>query len=657
LAEYSLYWEKYYSTKSNNNVIPVLSDWDMSPAKDYSNVIQNWESIDEVQVDNDNKVPIQIPDFKISTAQEFLDNFVKAASNIPKIEGERPPVWLYIHGPSHYQALKASRESDMLLCAAEKFSVTDAWLEKSMVGYPEDDLNSAWEAKIYPDHGWGGKEGDITDELFRRKFEFSHNMASRILENSLSSISSKILTDKKKGIPIIIFNSLNWTRSDPIKVKVKFEKGEIENLILTDSDGNKISVQTSSVTKYDDKSIKEAEISFVANEVPSIGYKTFYIKNSELRLEAISDPYESDFYKISFTDGGIESIYDKELGVELIDRSSFSAGEIFTMKSEGHGAGEFADIQQPTMDGFDKTSNYATNWEVIENGPVFAAFKYRQQIRNAVVENEIILYKKVKRIDFNIALLNWEGVLYREYRMAMPINMKNGQVSYETPFGVVNVGEDELDGAAGERYMTDCKDIHPRAIENWISANNEEYGVTLSSCVAVADYIDPTQKESGIPILQPILLASRKSCHSEGNEYLQTGDHHYFFSFTSHRSGWENGLKLGKGANEKLFVVVNPKQYNDSFLPEQESFFSVDRENVIVSTIKKAEDDNSVIVRIYDLSGESEQIELNCNRDILNAIRTNLIEEGNEELESNQKSVSLNLGKYSIETIKLTPSL
>ena len=319
---------------------------------------------------------------------------------------------------------------------------------------------------------------------------------------------------------------------------------------------------------------------------------------------------------------------------EILDVSKFSGGEIFTMKSEGNGAGEFADVQQPTMEGFDKTGNYETKWELIENGPVFSKFKMRQQIRNAVVDQKIILYKKIKRIDFQTDLLNWEGVLYREYRMALPIKMNDGQVSYETAYGVSEVGKDEIEGAAGERYITECKDIHPRGIENWIGVSNDEFGVTLSSSAAVADYIDPTENPSGNTILQPLLLASRRSCHGEGNEYLQTGDHHYSFSFMSHNSGWKNGFAFGKQANEKLQVVVNPKKYADASLPEEKSFFSVNGENVIISAIKKGDDDNSTVLRFYDISGKDSGIQLNCFLDIKESFHTNLIEEKGEGIKN-----------------------
>ncbi len=48
----------------------------------------------------------------------------------------------------------------------------------------------------------------------------------------------------------------------------------------------------------------------------------------------------------------------------MIDPAFFNAGEIFTMKSEGNGAGEFDAVQQPEMEGFDKTGNYHTEWRV-----------------------------------------------------------------------------------------------------------------------------------------------------------------------------------------------------------------------------------------------------------------------------------------------------
>lgn len=236
--------------------------------------------------------------------------------------------------------------------------------------------------------------------------------------------------------------------------------------------------------------------------------------------------------------------------------------------------------------------------------------------------------------------------------MALPLNMQNGQVSYEVPYGVSEVGKDEIPGAAGERYKTDAVDIHPRGIENWIGANNMQFGVTLSSSVAAADYIDPTDPTSTRTLLQPILLASRKSCHDEGNEYLQTGSHYFQFSLTSHLPSWKNGFQFGKQGNEKLFVIVNPTPYKSAYLPETKSFLKVSGDNVIISAIKKGEDDNSVIVRMYDMLGQDSNPELELDFKPIKIYQTSLIETENLELQRVGNLIPIKLGSYSIETFK-----
>lgn len=656
LASSSLDWESYYEGSSEQPVIPLLSDWDMSPAKDYSHIINQWESISHLEKEPGTFISVELPKFKIATAPEFMKEFEQRATQIPSIKGERPAVWLYIHGPGHQKALKASREGDILLSAAEKFATMDALAKKSFTDYPQQRLTDAWEAKIYPDHGWGGKQGQITDDLFRRKYEFARNEAKQMIENSTRSLASQVKTNENAGVPVIVFNSLSWKRNDVVHATLNFEQGMATDLVLTDNMNNTIDHQIEKITLFKDGSLKSTDICFIAEGVPSLGYKTFYanpqLEKAEKKHPAYKNSFENSFYKIEFANGGLAKIFDKEQNIEILNTEVFKGGEVFTMKSEGHGAGEFDNVQQPSMEGFDKTSNYTTTWENVSNGPVYSAFKMRQQIRNAVVEQTVIIYNQVKKIDFEVALLNWEGVLFREYRMALPLNMENGQVAYEVPYGVSEVGKDEINGAAGERYQADAVDIHPRGIENWIGASNDKFGVTLSSSVVGADYTDPTNSMVSHTILQPILLASRRSCHPEGNEYLQTGNHHFTFSLTSHLPGWSHGYQFGKQANEKLFVVVNPEKFKHANLPESKTFLKVSGHNAIVSAIKKSELDDAVVVRMYDILGQSSDLELELDFKPFKCYKTSLIEEEIEELTYSEHAIPIRLEHYSIETYK-----
>ncbi len=657
LASNSLDWEKYFTKENDAPVIPLLSDWDMAPAKNYSHLIRQWEAIDQLQNDKGEYVPAKLPEFEIASTPEFFDALIKSNADLPEIKGERPAVWLYIHGPSHQKALKAKRASDILLTQAEKFASANALVDGSFKNYPKTELDAAWEANIYADHGWGGKHGDITDALFQAKYEFAKTEAEKVLDRNLNELAAKIKKDTKKGRPLVVFNSLNWDCSNPVSLDVSFAKKEAFSVSLKNTKGKETAVQLENIERYSDGSIKKAQLNFMAKNVPSVGYKTYYLQVSEkenaITEQEFKNIVENQFYKIKFTNGGLASIFDKELQKELIDSSKFAAGEVFTMRSEGNGAGEFDAIQQPDMAGFDKTGNYKTSWIIEKNGPVYTSYKYRQKLRNAVIEQHIKLYHLEKKIDFETALLNWEGELYREFRMAVPLNMTDGQVAYEVPFGVVEVGKDEMEGAAGERYTMPCKDFHPRGIENWISSSNSEFGVTMSSSVVAADWIDPTDNPTANQVLQPILLASRKSCHWEGNEYLQTGNHYFKFSITSHKPGWENGAEFGRAANENLQAVWADYTFTNASLPESQSFFFVDQKNVLLSTVKKADDSDQIIIRVTELEGKDKAVKISGFKHFKQAKLTNLIEDELKNLPIYNGEVNYNLGQHSIETFKL----
>ena len=658
LAGKLLYWEDGYNDKPGiQPVIPVLSDWDMSPAKDYSKMIERWNTLDSYTDKNGMLQTLKLPDIRLATAPEFIRRINESSIDLPEISGERPAVWLYIHGPSHEWALKASREGDIMMTIAEKFSTIDALLRKTFTGYPEERLGKAWESKIYPDHGWGGKGGESTDAIFLGKFEESLGEATSIANESLNNIASRVKTNSSKGIPVVVFNSLSWQRDDPVTFKIGFDPGVAFDIRLADGSGNNVPLQITDTERYKDNSIKKVSAVFVAREIPSVGYKTYYaipVKIFKEPLRSSGGKIETSYYIIELDKGCIKRIFDKDLNLEVLNCKDLFGGDVFTLKSVGNGAGEFADIQQPVVEGFDKVSNHNPEWKLISSGPVFTEYLMRQQIRNAVVETSLRAYNSLKKIDLETSLLNWEGVLYREYRFALPLNMRNGKVCYEVPFGVLEVGKDEIPGAAGERYVTNCSDVHPRGIENWIGASDDRFGVTLSSSTAVADYIDPTGLSGSALVLQPIMLASRRSCHGEGNEYLQTGNHYYHFSLTSHKPGFQNGFRFGRQSNEKLMCVVNPEPVRENTLPESLSFFSVDAGNISISTIKKAEDGNEAVVRLYENGIAEAKVNLKSWFSILHAEKTSMIEYDGTSIKSEKNSIPLIIGSHSIETLRLS---
>ncbi|HVU94463.1 MAG TPA: glycosyl hydrolase-related protein [Puia sp.] len=658
MAQQVVYWLTQFNDRNVEKAVPAVLNfefgWPQKPVQHLYDFVNRWNGISVIENEAGEKLPVVLPKFRGATFDKFLSAVKASSSHIPVISGERPNVWVYIHGPAHHWALSASREADKLLPAAEAFWTANRMIDGN-AGYPQSELTDAWMSKIYPDHGWGGLEGQSTDDIFLAKYTYAKEKGGELLRDALRRIAGRVAAPAGKGIPVIVFNSLSWRRTDPVTVRLPASFNG-RGVKVYDAAGRVVPSQRR--RESSEAGVPMDILTFVAEDVPSVGYGSWYLRpvgelsGAERPVKA-GDNYESQYYSLRLGRGGITRLVDKTSGKAVVDGSTFAAGEVFTLKSVGTGAGEFASVQQPTMEGFDKTGNYETQWTITEDGAVYTVFHSRQPIQHAVVEEDIKLYKALKRIDFSVALKNWDGTLYREFRMALPANIPEGRVGYEVPYGMVEVGRDELKDPAGQIYLDTPKTIHPRGTQDWIGVSGRDLGLTLSTSTAAFDYEDVTGREPNRTLLQPILLASRRSCHDQGPEYLQTGDHYYNFSLTTHAPGWEQGRRKGVEANTPLEVVVAADRIAGPGLPEKDSYLSVDRDNVVVTALKKAEDDDGTVIRMYETDGKDVEVTLTFRKAIRKAYSTSLTEEGMKEIPVSGHQLKYRLGHHAIETVKI----
>ena len=88
-------------------------------------------------------------------------------------------------------------------------------------------------------------------------------------------------------------------------------------------------------------------------------------------------------------------------------------------------------------------------------------------------------------------------------------------------------------------------------------------------------------------------------------------------------------------------------------LPAVYSLVSCDAENFCVETVKKAEDDDSIIVRLYDSYNQKSRPTLTFGFDFQEAYLCNLMEENEKKLEFDGRKLQLPVQNFEIVTIKL----
>jgi len=643
LAKILKSWNAYYRERNIPPHYGLVLSADAGGPKYYKEVIEGWNEIARVS-------GIKMPEIHHSTALEFLQEIDVPEAKIDSIYGERPNLWLYIHGAGHYQAIKAKKAAAVSIPAAEIFNTIDCQLNEDFSAYPQKQFDEAWYNAIYPDHGWGGKNGHITDSLFRAALEKGNRIGENLLNKSLNSIADKI--ELKKNQNIVVFNDLSWSRDGFAKVDISHLKGN--DWVVTSNNGEKVPTQLISTQG-------KKELVFGLNEMPSIGYKTFIInkgKRQNPEISVGSNYCDNQYYHMHLGQGGITKLFDKELQKDVFNTTAMVAGDLFHMGYNGNGAGEFVSIKAPNYGGMERAHQKESSWSLVESGAVYSKFKSEYKMKGFSVEQFITVYHQKKQIDLEYYIPDWAGEHNRQLRVMFPLNMEKGaQISYDVPMGMVHVGKDELTmrpgGSSWEgTYLQKPEEIHPREIQNFMTANGSGFGFTMSTNVVTTDWVDPSMNSADYPVINSVLLSSHKSCHGEGNWYHQKGSHSFKFSITSHNEGWKNGFHFGVAANHPLLTIVRAGKQKGK-LPSEKSFVSTSNPFAVITAIKKAEDDNDVVIRLLEAEGISKNIKLNLDKEIDKIAKTDLIEENPVYLKQSGKTIGIQLGKDAVDTYKL----
>ncbi|MCG8580046.1 MAG: glycosyl hydrolase-related protein, partial [Bacteroidales bacterium] len=381
-------------------------------------------------------------------------------------------------------------------------------------------------------------------------------------------------------------------------------------------------------------------------------------KAAKSAINAGANFCDNQFYTIEFGQGGITRLYDKALDKEVFNTSAMVGGDVFHMGYEGSGAGEFVTVTAPHYGNMERAHQKESYWSLVESGAVYSKFQSAFEMDTFSVKQNITVFHQKKQIDLEYIIPDWPGQHNRQVRVMFPLNMEeDAQISYDVPMGMVHVGKDELTmrpggSAWGGTYRQRSEEIHPREIQNFITANGSGFGFTMSTNVVTADWVDPSMSSAPHPVINPILLSTHKSCHWQGPWYHQKGSHTFRFSITTHDKGWKNGFHFGVAENHPMHVVSKSGKQTGE-LPEQKSFAATSNPFAVITTIKKAEDDDNVVVRILEAEGVDKNVQLKLHKSVDSISRTDLIEENPVKLNGHGKALNIELGQHAVETYKL----
>jgi alpha-mannosidase len=505
----------------------------------------------------------------------------------------------------------------------------------------------------------------VTDRVYIESYLKSRTLADQVLSSASTQLARGVPRKSAEQPAVVVYNPLSWRRTDVVRCRVAKPAGG-KSFRLCDSAGKEIPCQIASGATGE----ADAEITFIADDVPSVGYNTYYLEptdSPEPAVEAVTNnTLENDSLRAVIGAGGLASLYDKRLDQEVLKTDKFFGGEVLQFTAPGNA---WDDTEVVTTEDFDKTSHHDFRAVSSVRGPVFAAAAHEAQFAHFRLQQTFRLYPRLDRVEMDVDIHNWDGPQARELRVAFPINLpQDFRLSYEVPFGTVEMGKDEVDFSLlpprvhcqfNPRIYGGDWPLPFREAINWIDASSDlfqKFGCLAASNCTVHLFADQTDNPVAYPVLQHVLLSTRKSIAWDPDYWFtQEGDHSFRMALYPHSGGWRERYRDGIAFNFPLLAfVASGRESEGKSLPSSGEFLRLEPGNLIMTTLKKSEDDDSLALRFYEAEGRFTRARVRLAPPIRRAYQTNLIEEEPKPVSVNPQGVlELDVKPWEIVTLKL----
>ena len=410
---------------------------------------------------------------------------------------------------------------------------------------------------------------------------------------------------------VTVFNSLSWSRAALVPLPEGF-KGAL------DSQGNALAIQRSG-----------KQLFALARDLPPCGWTT--LRRSETAGKAAGpsvavtpSSLENEHLKVVVNASGeITTLLDKASGRNL------AAGPCNQFRLYKDVPGWF--------DAWDLDSMYklqpvelapGADISIGSRGPLFASLKIRRTIHDSPIEQEIILQAGSRRLDFRTRV-DWRES-HKILKVNFPVTIRAKDALHEIQFGHIQRPTHATQPYDAARFEV-CN-------HKWTALAEEGRGAAILNDCKYGISVEGNS-------LNLTLLKSALAPDMTADKGLQE----FTYAFTC----W-NGALRESGVVQAAYDLNVPVRCVGGNGGEA-SLFSVDQSNIIIETVKPAEDGSGdVIVRLYEGMRTATRCRLKTALPFSKAIQTNMLEVGTQALKVSAKGViPLDFRPFEIKTLRL----
>ncbi len=495
------------------------------------------------------------------------------------------------------------RDSEEWTLNAEKYASL-AWLDGD--AYPNARFTDAWK-KItfnqFHDLAAGSGIGVIYRDA-QKDYDQVHWETSQISTTALHTLAAGVNTRTLSGVPVLVFNPLGWQRSGIVEVNVQLPEASANGVSVTDVNNR---VLPSEVLSSNSKTNSYKLLVDVKN-VPSLGYEVLHVTPgtkpfvSDLKANGLTMENASLRVVVDPSTGCITSLFDKKSNFETLAKGACGNQlQTFVDKPKDYDAWN---IDPGTLD-HNTPIDKVDSVQLVDKGPMRAVIRVTRTWQSSKFVQDITLYAGSDKVVVGNDI-DWHET-HVLLKAAFPLAASSPEATYEIPYGTIQRATTRNNSWEKARFEVPAI--------RWADLGDSQHGFSL---INATKYGYDGQDN----VLRLSLLRSPVSPDPDADR----GPHRFSYELYPHAGTWQSALTERAGYEFNYKLHASQVESHTGSLPREHSYISITPDNVVLTAVKKAEDDNGLIFRVFEWAGKQSDVVFTVPKGATSATETNLIE-------------------------------
>lgn len=456
--------------------------------------------------------------------------------------------------------------------------------------YAQKELQDAWECVLlhqFHDIIPGSSINEVYTDS-RVNYTAAEERADKVLAGALETVA------KEAEHTYSVYSTNSFAGQELVLIP------ETEEGIFTDAEGNVLPAQKVA----DGYEVLVKAEAFGAVNVKFVPQAVCAAQDADAACETAtftvtSDGVETPFYIIQWNENGqLTTLFDKEAGCPVLKEGQLgNVLEFYEDKPMEYDAWELEmayTLKKP------EHAVLTEEPQVIENGSLKAVIRFNYTYRDSAIVQDMILYRDSRRIDFK-TWVDWKES-HKLFKTAFYTDIRSTKATYDIQFGHVE----------RPTHWSNSWDWGKFEVvgHKWADLSETGYGVSLlNNC------------KYGYSIKDNVMTLSLLKSAKHPDPYADMGEHEFTYSLLPHMGNLNDSTTI-----QEANALNLPAQVVNGAFADTRKLAKVSSEQVQIDVIKKAEDEECLVVRLHECRGGKANVVLSSEFPVQKIVPCNMLE-------------------------------